>query len=49
MNLREVHSLSPAYPDVDERFCARPHRGNTCMASGHTLQYIEYMFKPRWS
>ncbi len=28
MNLSEVHSLSPAFPDVDERFL-RPRRGLT--------------------
>ncbi|WP_168777024.1 hypothetical protein [Muribaculum caecicola] len=50
MNLSEVHSLSPAFPDVDERFLRSSTSGvNTCMASGHTLQYTEDKFKPRWS
>ena len=38
---------APAVPGLCR---APPTSGvNTCMASGHTLQYTEDKFKPRWS
>ena len=50
MNLSEVHSLSPAFPDVDERRKRSSTSGvKKSMASGQTLQYKEDKFKPRWS
>ena len=39
MNLSEVHSLSPAFPDVGERFIRScTAGGNTWIAAGQTIQ-----------
>ena len=39
MNLSEVHSLSPAFPDVDERFLrSSTSGGKTIIAAGPTMQ-----------
>ena len=48
MNLSEVHSLSPAFPDVDERFLRSSPAGvKTSMASGQTYQNTQDKLKPR--
>ena len=50
MNLSEVHSLSPAFPDVDERRKRSSTSGvNTFIAGGHTMQNKDDKLKPRWS
>ena len=50
MNLSEVHSLSPAFPDVDERFLRSSTSGvNQCMGTGQNNQNNEDKFKTRWS
>ena len=47
MNLSEVHSLSPAFPDVDERFMrAYTEGGLTIIATGQKEEYKKVKLKP---
>ena len=48
MNLSEVHSLSPAFPDVGERVVrASTAGGYTSFGAGPTREKTEDKFKPR--